>query len=364
MAPMEEVSIEEAARNWRAFDEILDARSESEFAEDHIPGAINLPSLSDAERAKVGTIYVRESRFLARKIGAAMLARNAARHLETHLADKPGDYAPLVHCWRGGQRSRGLAIILEQIGWRVRVLAGGYRAYRRRVTERLYEAEPWFGAVLLEGPTGAGKTEILERLGALGAPALDLEGLAAHRGSIFGGDPARPQPSQKGFESGVLSALEAQGAAAAEAPLFMEAESSKIGQRLIPPTLWKAMLAAPAIAIEAPVEARARYSLARYAEIAADPERLTTLLLKLTPLVGRERVAIWRALAEQGAFEELAEDLLRRHYDPAYARSGKRGRPRLGTVRLRDLSPAELERAAQEVLEIAATRQDLGAAAS
>lgn len=355
MAAIEEISIEEAARDWRAFDEILDARSEAEFAEDHIPGAINLPVLRNAERAEVGTIYVQESRFRARKIGAAMVARNVAQHLETHLADKPGAYAPLVHCWRGGQRSRGMAIILQQIGWRVRVLAGGYRAYRRLVCERLYDSEPGFSAILLEGPTGAGKTEILARLSAMGAPVLDLEALAAHRGSIFGGDPAEPQPSQKAFESRIASALgEAIPEGAGDAALFLEAESSKIGRRLIPPTLWKAMLSAPAIAIEAPVEARARYSLARYAPIAADPARLALLLEKLIPLSGREQVRAWRAMAERGALEALAEDLLRRHYDPAYARSTReRRRPLIGTIRLPDLSPGALDQAAAEAMALA-----------
>ena len=107
------------------FDQIIDARSPSEFALDHVPGAVNLPVLSDAERAEVGTIYVQESRFTARRVGAAYVARNVARHLQTALADKAGGFRPLVYCWRGGMRSNAMAVILSQVGWRTAVVAGG-----------------------------------------------------------------------------------------------------------------------------------------------------------------------------------------------------------------------------------------------
>lgn len=352
--PITEISIEEAERDWGAFDAILDARSPGEFTEDHLPGALNLPVLDDDERARVGTIYVQQSRFLARKIGAALVARNVAKHLETALRDKPGDFSPLVHCWRGGQRSRGMAIILDQIGWRVRTLKGGYKAYRGRVVERLYESDPWFRVVLIDGPTGVGKTALLAKLAEQGAAVLDLEGIAAHRGSVFGADPDRPQPSQKQFESMLLGRIDAALASAAPgSPLFLEAESSKIGERLTPPTLWRAMLAAPAITVTAPLQARARYSLSAYADVVSDPARLDALLERLIPLVGRERVTAWRGLAGAGDFLNLAAELMARHYDPAYARSGKRGRKRLGEVALEEVSEAELTRAAGDVLRLA-----------
>ncbi|MEL6979368.1 MAG: tRNA 2-selenouridine(34) synthase MnmH [Pseudomonadota bacterium] len=349
--PLEEIDIDAAAQNWRAFSDVIDVRTEAEFAEDHIPGALNLPVLTTGQRAEVGTLYVRESRFLARKIGAAYVAANAARHLQGALADKSGAYAPLVHCWRGGQRSRGLALILDQIGWRVRLLAGGYRAYRRQVSARLYGDEPWFGAVLLEGPTGVGKTEILKRLAARGARMLDLEALAAHRGSIFGAAPDAAQPSQKLFETRVLSAL--CDPAAAPGPVFLEAESSKLGKLLTPPTLWKAMQAAPRIRIEAPLAARAGFCVAQYADLVADGARLDALLTRLTPHAGHAAVAEWRALARSGAYPRLAEALMARHYDPAYARSAKRSAQRpLGTVRLEALTPDAFEAAAAAVLAL------------
>ncbi len=218
------------------FDEIVDVRSPSEFAEDCIPGSANLPVLDDAERAEVGTIYVQRSKFLARKVGAAKVAANIAAHLAGPLAEKPADYAPLVLCWRGGQRSRAMAAVMAEIGWRVAVLEGGYRAYRRRVVDALYHRDPWFDVVLLDGPTGAGKTEILARVAALGRPVVDLEALARHKGSVFGFARDAEQPSQKAFEGAVLAALER--AASLGGPVQVEAESSKIGERLRPPALW------------------------------------------------------------------------------------------------------------------------------
>lgn len=209
------------------FDAIIDVRSPGEFAEDHVPGAENLPVLDDAERAQVGTIYVQESRFLARRIGAAHVARNIARHLETALADRPASFRPLIYCWRGGQRSNAMATILSQVGWPVSLLVGGYKTYRRVVQARLYDGEAALRFVLLDGHTGSAKTEILGRLAARGAKVLDLEGLAEHRGSLFGALAGRSQPSQKLFESRLIQALDRLDPGL---PIIVEAESSKIGR--------------------------------------------------------------------------------------------------------------------------------------
>ena len=145
--------------------------------------------LDDAERAEVGTIYKQVSPFTARKVGAALVAANAARHLQGPLADKPGGWRPLVYCWRGGQRSGSFASILAQIGWRVETIAGGYKAWRGLVVEALYDQPFPCPVVVLDGNTGSAKTEILNMLPGLGVQVLDLEGLARHRGSLFGAMP-------------------------------------------------------------------------------------------------------------------------------------------------------------------------------
>lgn len=183
------------------FDAVIDVRSPAEFADDHIPGAINLPVLNDDERARVGTIYKQESPFAARKVGAALVSRNIARHLDEHFADKPKEYRPLVYCWRGGQRSGSFAIILSQIGFRATVLGGGYKTYRGQVMDGLREVSGRFEFRVLAGRTGSGKTRVLREMAALGGQVLDLEELAVHRGSLLGSEPGCPQPPQRLFES-------------------------------------------------------------------------------------------------------------------------------------------------------------------
>jgi tRNA 2-selenouridine synthase len=335
------------AQTLAAFDAIIDVRSPSEFAEDHVPGAISLPVLDDAERAQVGTIYVQESRFRARRIGAALVARNVARHLETALADRPGDFKPLVYCWRGGQRSGAMATILSQVGWRTAVLAGGYKTYRRNVKARLYDDEPALKLVLLEGRTGSGKTEILARLASRGVQVLDLEGLAGHRGSVFGSHAGRPQPSQKMFESRLLWTLDALDLSR---PIVAEAEASKVGDRMVPPAVWQAMVAAPRIRLSAPLAERARYICAHYADVVADRAAFEASLARLPVYPGRKALAAWRALADAGDLEGLASDLIANHYDPAYDRSTrKEAKPRLGAVALAGLDGAAQEAAADEI---------------
>ena len=338
------------------FDDIVDVRSPSEFAEDHIPGAISLPVLTDAERARVGTIYVQDSAFKARRLGAALVARNIALHLETALADRPANWRPLVYCWRGGQRSNAMATILGQVGWRTSVLNGGYRTYRRRVNARLYDQPCPLNLVLLDGRTGVGKTEVLARAAERGAQTLDLEGLAEHRGSLFGALPGRPQPHQKLFETRLLQALDDLDPAR---PVLVEAESSKIGDCFIPPALWSRMLIAPRIELSAPVAERARYLVRAYADIVADPAALDAVLTRLPRHLSKTEIEAWRALAAAGEFETLAEALMIAHYDPAYRRSsGKDGRPRLAVLELTDLGPAGLDAAAAGVVELMGSAQD------
>ena len=299
------------------FDTVIDVRSPAEFAEDHIAGAISLPAMSNEERAIVGTIYKQESPFKARKIGAAIVARNVAHHLETVLADKDGGWKPLVYCWRGGQRSGSVCTILKQIGWRADTIAGGYKTYRKFVYTDMYEAQIPHRFVLLDGNTGTAKTDILNRLSSHYIQTLDLEGMAQHRGSMLGGV-AGGQPDQKTFESRLackLSTLDP------KRPVIVEAESSKIGRLNVPPTVWAAMCEAPRIDIEAPVEERARYLNAAYTDVIANTDRLTTLLQPLRQHRSHSTVDHWEALLRDGDFIGLARSLIVDHYDPSYAKS-------------------------------------------
>jgi len=330
------------------FETIIDVRSPGEFEEDHLPGAINLPVLTNEERAEVGTIYVQESPFRASRIGAAKVARNIARHLETTLSDKPQGFAPLVYCWRGGQRSESMATILSRVGWRTSILKGGYKTYRRHVQTQLYDQTSDLKLILLDGNTGTGKTDILNRLPELGLQILDLENLAGHRGSLFGRLTGRPQPSQKMFETELLQAMDRLDPAR---PVVVEAESSKIGDRMVPPALWQVMQAAPRLEVHAPREDRARYLVRAYADIVADSAALETAFTRLPVYPGQARLAGWRDLAAKGEFAQLAEAVIELHYDPAYARSSKKEeRPILEHFELSGLEDADLERAAKSVV--------------
>ena len=327
-------------------DTIIDVRAPSEYAEDHLPGAINLPVLNDAERAKVGTIYTQDSPFNARKIGGALVAKNTAHHLETALADKDGSWQPLVYCWRGGQRSGAFSTILDQVGWRVRLLKGGYQSYRRAVVKTLYDTPLAHRLILIDGGTGTAKTELLHHLAAAGAQTLDLEGLAAHRGSLFGGV-AADQPAQKMFESRIAAALTHLDP---EQVTFVEAESSKIGERLIPPSLWENMRRSPRVHLSAPLDARSGYLCRAYSDLTQDSGRLDRLIDQLRPYHSAEQIAHWHERAGAGDWHVLARSLIADHYDPRYEKSAARQSNVVEHLALPDLEPETLAQTAKRLM--------------
>ncbi|WGW03746.1 tRNA 2-selenouridine(34) synthase MnmH [Tropicibacter oceani] len=320
------------------FDTVIDVRSPAEFAEDHVPGAINLPVLDNEERARVGTMYKQVSPFKARKIGAALVFRNASAHIEGPLAHHEGDWRPLVYCWRGGQRSGSFAWMLREIGWRSETIQGGYKSFRRLVTAALYDNPLPHRLIQLGGYTGTAKTALLPRLQALGVQVLDLEGIARHRGSLLGGMPGG-QPSQKAFEADLAGQLHALDPAR---PVLVEAESSKIGEINLPPSLWDAMKSAPWIEVSAPVEARARYLAEAYEDILADADRLRARLAPLRYHRGHALVDHWDSLIAANDRLGLCASLAADHYDPAYERS------------MRAIAPSVAERVPTQSLDDAA----------
>lgn len=332
------------------YDALIDVRSPGEFAEDHLPGAINLPVLDDAQRAEVGTIYVQRSKFLARRLGASLVARNIAAHLEGGLADRDSGFQPLVYCWRGGQRSTAMATIMDQVGWPITQLQGGYQVWRRHVVARLYEAaEPALNLFLLDGLTGSGKTAVLSRLAARGVQSLDLEALAAHRGSLFGATGVA-QPSQKLFETRLVDALDRLDPTR---PIVIEAESNKIGRLTLPPMLWSAMKAAPRIRLTAPIAARVQLVLQDYAAFELDAAARDDALSRLPSHHSRETIGAWRKLSQDGDIAGLATALMLHHYDPAYRRGSREHGREIGQIDLKDCCSSELDRAADAVAALA-----------
>ena len=316
--PLSSVDATSALARLAEFDAVIDARSESEYALDRLPGAVNWPSLNDAERAAVGTEYKQVSPFAARKHGAALVARNVAAHLERHVLQQPREWQPLVYCWRGGQRSGALATVLAQIGFRVHVLAGGYQSYRRAVVAELASMPARFDFRVICGPTGSGKSRLLGALAAQGAQVLDLEALANHRGSVLGLVPGTVQPSQKQFDSRIRQAL---GQLDANRPVFVESESKKIGDLRVPEALIERMRAAPCIWLELALPARVELLIADYAFFVADAPVFCARLDALRPLRGNEVVAGWQAAARGGDARRVVGELLSQHYDPIYRQS-------------------------------------------
>lgn len=312
------------------FSVIIDARSPSEFALDHIPGAINCPVLDDEERRITGTTYVQVSAFEARKIGGAMVARNIARHLEERFANQPRDWRPLVYCWRGGMRSGSFVTWLRLVGWDAQQLKGGYKAFRHHVMQRLEALCPALQLQVLCGPTGSAKTRVLQALAERGEQVLDLEALAAHRGSVLGAVPGREQPSQKGFETQLMSALEALDPSRR---VWVEAESRRIGRITVPDALLLRLRDSPVVEIVATPEARLAYLLRDYAWLGDDPRGLADKLGGLKGLLPNETLAQWQAWATAGDLPPLFAAMMAEHYDPLYARSQGRHLQRLGHAR-------------------------------
>ena len=297
------------------YDAIIDVRSPHEFADDHLPGAINLPVLDDEEHARVGTIYKQESVFEARKVGAAMVSINIARHLSTELSDKGGGFRPLLYCWRGGQRSHAMATVLDQVGWPLSLLEGGYKAFRKRVLSDLLSLPRQFDYRVLAGLTGTGKTQILMHLQERGEQILDLEGLANHQGSLLGEPEGGQGIGQKRFDTRLWQAFSTLDPAR---PVWTEAESAKIGKVFCPKALIEMLRGSMRIEVQVPIADRVSYLNAGYEHWRSNPEALLDKLKWLKTRHGAAEIDGWRALARSGAWQEFVQRLLEVHYDPAY----------------------------------------------
>lgn len=345
------VNAAEAMARLAEFDTIIDARSPAEYAEDRLPAAVNWPVLDDEERARVGTIYKQVSAFEARKVGAALVSRNIAAHLEREMPGRPKHWKPLVYCWRGGKRSGSLALVLDQIGFRTCVLEGGYKAFRAQVREDLDRLPARLDLRVVCGRTGSGKTRLLQALRAAGAQVLDLEGLARHRGSVLGVLPGQPQPSQKHFETRIWHELRSFDPAR---PVYVESESRKVGNLRVPDVLMERMRRdSECIRVELPDESRVQLLLEDYDFFLRDVDLFERQLECLVELRGRAVVDRWKALARGGEMAQVCLELMHTHYDPVYLKSMQRNFAHFEQARVvqpRTGDPAELARVAAELL--------------
>jgi tRNA 2-selenouridine synthase len=321
------ISAGDAIARLGEFDAVIDARSESEYAEDRLPGAVNWPSLNDDERREVGTIYKQVSPFEARKRGASLVAANISRHIQREVMDKDKGWRPLAYCWRGGQRSGSLALVLGQIGFRVHVVEGGYKAFRTAVLAQLPELSARLAYRVVCGPTGAGKTRLLHALAEAGQQVLDLEALASHRSSVLGVVPGQPQPTQKRFDTLVWEKLRSFDASR---PVYVESESKKVGNVAVPEPLIEAMRASECIRVDLPLDERVALLLEDYDFFVKDPDFFCRRLDALTEIRGKAQVQAWHEAVRSGDVQTVVRELLEKHYDPGYSASIQRNFKRFG----------------------------------
>ena len=303
------------------FDTLIDARSEGEFDEDHLPGALNWPTLNNQERILIGTTYKQVNAFEAKKRGATLAARNIAAHIERYCLDKPKDWKPLTYCWRGGKRSGSLSIILDQIGFKVTIVEGGYKAFRAALVQDIPRLVARLDWRVICGTTGSGKTRLLQALGAQGAQVLDLEALANHRSSVLGGIPGLAQPTQKRFDTLVWDQLCRMDPSK---PVFVESESKKVGNVAVPESLISAMRASPCLNLVLPDAERVALLMQDYAFFVQDGEHFCERLSALTEIRGKLVVQGWQAKVRSGRVAEVVQELLTEHYDPVYLQSMRR----------------------------------------
>ena len=334
--------------NNKKFDTIIDVRSPLEFAEDHIVGAINCPVLSDLERQKVGTIYKKESSFKAKIIGSSLTAKNIAFHIENNFMEKKGSWQPLIYCWRGGQRSKAFSIVLSEVGWRTNQLKGGYKEYRNQVISFLDNIGPKLKITLISGKTGSAKTKILKSIENEGGQILDLEGLANHKGSLLGKIPDLIQPSQKFFESLIFNKIQNLNL---KDKIYIEAESSKIGNIHIPKSIWKKMIKSPRIEISANVELRAKFLVSDYDYMCNDPTLINPIIKGLKNRLSKELFDEWTNLINKKNWFDLTKSFLENHYDPSYSSNTiKNDRKVIKKITATSLNNSDIEDIAKKIL--------------
>jgi tRNA 2-selenouridine synthase len=340
----------EAVARLHTFDTVIDARSEGEYAEDHLPGAENWPTLNNEERKMIGTLYVQVNQFEAKKRGAAIAARNIAMHIEREVLDKPKEWKPLAYCWRGGKRSGALSLILDQIGFRVTLVEGGYKAFRAAMLLDMQAKVAALNFRVVCGTTGSGKTRLLHALAAAGAQVLDLEALANHRSSVLGAIPGQPQPTQKRFDTLIWDTLRQFDP---ERPVFVESESKKVGNVAVPTSLVERMRASPCLDLTLPIEERVALLLEDYAFFVKDSQHFCERLDVLATFRGKAVVEAWKAQVLQGHFEPVVQDLLTQHYDPVYLQSMQRNfsqYPHAHPIAPADRSTQAMDQLAQQLL--------------
>lgn len=304
---------------------VVDVRSPCEHISENIPGSINVPILSDEERAIVGTTYKQQGELTARRQALALVSPKMPALVDEIISLKRPGHALIVHCWRGGLRSEAVASFLSIVGVDCFRLTGGYKAWRRQVVDDFEQDAYSFQTIVLDGLTGSGKTDVLSALTRCGESVIDLEQLANHRGSVFGGIGLGQQPTQKNFEAALWSALRSIDGKSHS--VFIEAEGRKIGRLAVPTFVLSRIQNSRRVLIEGTLEGRCKRIVRDYGgkmeSDKAEADRFLTALKSLQPLkerVGKRRVDELSDVFASGDYARFAEIILTEYYDPLYAR--------------------------------------------
>lgn len=308
---LREISIDELSRLENVT--YIDVRSEKEFYEGTIPGAINLPLFNNEERARIGTIYTKESVKKAMAVGLE-IASGKLPDLYKKIDEIAGAGSVMLFCWRGGMRSKSLAAVLDLMGLSVLRLRGGYKAYRRTIVD-FFEEKFATHVVVIRGNTGTGKTELLKRIKSDGYPVIDLEGLSNNRGSVFGQIGLGAQPSQKQFESLLFQEIQSYQNFSY---LIMECESKRIGRVTIPSSVYDAMQQGTQILLYDSVDNRASRLVREYAVKPEMIEELQSALERLKQRISKKSLEQLQSFLNEKKFQEFAKCLILEYYDHLY----------------------------------------------
>jgi tRNA 2-selenouridine synthase len=312
---------------------LIDVRSPAEYGHAHIPGAISLPLFSNEERAAVGTLYKQQGREQAMLLGLEYYGKNMHRII-SGLKSETGDKQVFVHCWRGGMRSGVAAWMLDLFGYNVTTLNKGYKAFRGTVLDSFSHPK---NILILGGKTGSAKTKVLEELKLLGEQVIDLEALAHHKGSSFGGINETMAPSQEQFENDLFMKFRRVDPSK---PVWLEDESQRIGSMNLPNSLWMQMRNAKVIYLDIPFEERLAYLVDTYGSLPADELKAATFRIQKR-LGGLNTKNAIQFLEERNLKEAFS--ILLKYYDKLYTMAtDQRQKDRIEMIGIEKISPSSI----------------------